>query len=194
VREIEAHGLLGLDRRVSHLTSPICVRRIKLSKPTLGFRLLDATSLNERGERVGVLEPASSSFFDRGWELEAAPNLQAPIAFERPVQDTGQLVGHDPVKQVRVLVDVGESAVKRNGHQPAQHPVGEVGQAGDVVAQQDRHGVDKREPRPRDSGAECRRLYALGELKGLELSQLMLSWREHYERAQEPGFSYCLRA
>jgi hypothetical protein len=38
----------------------------------------------------------------------------------------------------------GESAVERNDHQPASHPVGKVCQTGNVVAQQDRNGADRK--------------------------------------------------
>jgi hypothetical protein len=48
VLKIEAHGLLVLGQRVSHLSGPFRVRRIKVSKPALGLRMLDATGLNER--------------------------------------------------------------------------------------------------------------------------------------------------
>jgi len=46
--KIEAHGLLVLGQRVPHVSGPFRVRRIKVSKPALGFRLLDAAGLDER--------------------------------------------------------------------------------------------------------------------------------------------------
>ena len=48
VLKIEAHGLLVLGQRVPHVSGPFRVRRIKVSKPALGFRMLDATGLDER--------------------------------------------------------------------------------------------------------------------------------------------------
>jgi hypothetical protein len=48
VLKIKAHGLLVLGQRVSHLSGPFRVRRIKVSKAALGFRMLDATGLDER--------------------------------------------------------------------------------------------------------------------------------------------------
>ena len=144
VLKIEAHGLLVLGQRVPHVSGPFRVRRIKVSKPALGFRLLEATGLDERRQRVGMLEPPGRGGFNRGGKFEGAPNQKAPIAFERPVQDAGQFVGHDAVEQLRVLVHVGESAVKRNDHQPAPHPVRQVCQTGNVVAQQDRNSADRK--------------------------------------------------
>jgi hypothetical protein len=99
--------LLGLRQRVSHLSHPIRVRTIKVGKPALGVRFLHATGFDERGQRVRVLEPAGRSIFDHGGELETAPNLEAPVAFERPVQDPGQSV---PDQRLRLFSGTKDAA------------------------------------------------------------------------------------
>ena len=38
---------------------------------------------------------------------------------------------------------------------------------------------------------EAATLYEMGELSEAELAELLLRWREWYEQANEPGFSYC---
>jgi hypothetical protein len=48
VPKIKAHGLLVLGHRVPHVSGPIRVRSIKVSKPALGLRLLVATGCDER--------------------------------------------------------------------------------------------------------------------------------------------------
>jgi hypothetical protein len=50
-------------------------------------------------------------------------------------------------------------------------------------------------PLPRDPDfdvPQCVQLYKMGELRADELAELLQEWRRHYERAQEPGFTYCL--
>ena len=50
-------------------------------------------------------------------------------------------------------------------------------------------------PVPRDPDfdvPQCLQLYNMGELSADELAELMPFWRQHYERAQEPDFHYCL--
>ena len=47
----------------------------------------------------------------------------------------------------------------------------------------------KQMPRPEQ---ETERLYDRGELSEAELAELMPGWRERYEQAQKPGFSYCI--
>ena len=42
------------------------------------------------------------------------------------------------------------------------------------------------------TGTETERLYDRGELSEAELAELMPGWRERYEQAQKPGFSYCI--
>jgi hypothetical protein len=45
--------------------------------------------------------------------------------------------------------------------------------------------------RPTDSGDETIALYEMGELSEAEVAELMLQWRERYEQARAPNFSYC---
>ena len=47
-------------------------------------------------------------------------------------------------------------------------------------------------PRPRDLGAERITLFEMAELTETELAELMPEWRECYEKASKPGFSYCI--
>ena len=66
--------------------------------------------------------------------------------------------------KLRVLVRVGESAVERNDHQPPPHPVRQVCQTGNVVAQQDRH-------RSNDYGASIPDMYRqVGAYTGIVLT------------------------
>ena len=44
---------------------------------------------------------------------------------------------------------------------------------------------------PRSLGEEHVALFEMGELSEEELAELMVHWRERYEKANEPGFSYC---
>jgi hypothetical protein len=48
---------------------------------------------------------------------------------------------------------------------------------------------EKQKPVPR---RETEWLYDHGELSKAELAELMPRWREHYERAEEPGYSHCI--
>jgi hypothetical protein len=45
-------------------------------------------------------------------------------------------------------------------------------------------------PRDRDV-AESIQLYEMGELDAAEMAELMPTWREHFQRGNEPGFAYC---
>jgi hypothetical protein len=46
-------------------------------------------------------------------------------------------------------------------------------------------------PRPRDLGDAEILLYEMGELTEAEIAELMPRWRERYEQAHSPNFSYC---
>jgi hypothetical protein len=50
---------------------------------------------------------------------------------------------------------------------------------------------EKQMPQPRDLGDERITLFEMAELTETELAELMPEWREEYERANEPNFSYC---
>jgi hypothetical protein len=47
--------------------------------------------------------------------------------------------------------------------------------------------------RPTDRGDETIALYEMGEFGEAEVAELMPQWRERYEQAIEPGFSYLAR-
>jgi hypothetical protein len=47
-------------------------------------------------------------------------------------------------------------------------------------------------PYPRDPDYAEARLYESGQLSEEERAQLVARWREHFDKAQEPGFSYCI--
>ncbi len=51
---------------------------------------------------------------------------------------------------------------------------------------------EKQMDRPANLGCERIALFEMGELSEAELAELMLEWRQCYERAQAPGFSYCI--
>jgi hypothetical protein len=46
--------------------------------------------------------------------------------------------------------------------------------------------------RPKDRDLETPVLYDAGLLSEAEIAELMPQWREHYDKAQEPGFEYCI--
>ena len=50
---------------------------------------------------------------------------------------------------------------------------------------------EKQMPQPRDLGDERITLIEMAELTETELAELMPEWREEYEKANEPNFSYC---
>jgi hypothetical protein len=50
---------------------------------------------------------------------------------------------------------------------------------------------EKQIPQPRDLGDERITLFEMAELTETELAELIPEWREEYERANEPNFSYC---
>ena len=50
---------------------------------------------------------------------------------------------------------------------------------------------EKQMPQPRDLGDERITLFKMAELTETELAELMPEWREDYEKANEPNFSYC---
>jgi hypothetical protein len=45
--------------------------------------------------------------------------------------------------------------------------------------------------RPRDLGDATIALFEMGELTEAEIAELMPQWRERWEQANAPGFSYC---
>ena len=50
---------------------------------------------------------------------------------------------------------------------------------------------EKQMPQPCDLGDERITLFEMAELTETELAELMPEWREEYEKANEPNFSYC---
>src|SRR5262249_32548177 len=50
---------------------------------------------------------------------------------------------------------------------------------------------EKQMPQPCDLGDERITLFEMAELTETELAELMPEWREDYEKANEPNFSYC---
>jgi hypothetical protein len=51
---------------------------------------------------------------------------------------------------------------------------------------------EKQMPQPHDLGEERITLFEMAELTETELAELIPEWREEYERANEPNFSYCI--
>jgi hypothetical protein len=66
------------------IARPLGIRSVKVSKPALALRLLQAIGFNERREGIGVLEPS--------FKVELRGD-KTPVSFERPVQYARQFLG-----------------------------------------------------------------------------------------------------
>jgi hypothetical protein len=102
VLQVTGHRLLGLGQPVPHLLGPGRISRVKRLHQAPALGLPHAMGLNERREWVGLLEPVLGGLFHRRRTFELGfPLQEAPVPAQGPVEDAGQLLGPDSLKQVR---------------------------------------------------------------------------------------------
>src|SRR4051812_47085302 len=77
----------GRLRAVAILFTPISVFAVELGSLDLGIRFLDAPVFHEESGHVVVLPELLCSVGDTGGNLEVSALLEAPQAFEGPVED-----------------------------------------------------------------------------------------------------------
>src|SRR5215210_2529028 len=93
--EAKAPPIVGEPRgglwAVAVLFTPISVFAVELGGLDLGVRFLDAPVLDEEGGHVVVLPELLCGVGDAGGNLEVSAFLEAPQAFEGPVENPGAL-------------------------------------------------------------------------------------------------------
>src|SRR5215210_176276 len=109
--EAKPPPVVGEPRRglwaVAVLFTPISVFAVELGGLDLGVRFLDAPVLDEEGGHVVVLSELLCGVGDAGGNLEVSALLEAPQAFEGPVENPGALL-LDVALDLRVALVFGQ--------------------------------------------------------------------------------------